>query len=432
MPQPRRGRALGLMLAAVCLVAINLRMTITGVGPLLDEIAADRGTTPAALGALVAIPLVTWGLVSPAAHSIAARWGAERAVGWSLVVLALGTVWRSIPEGSLGLWLGTALIGAALAISNVLMPAIIRSEFSTRIPLITGIYTALLGGFGAISSALVVPISESVVGGEPLGWRVALVATAAPIPLAIVVWIIATRRSPRRGHAASGAPRAVIVRGRVGRLIWRDAVAWSVALYMGLQSLSFYIIAAWLAPIRISQGSTAVEAGIEVAVYQVSGVLGSLALPLLYRGPLRRWLAALLPVGVATSFAAIVLHVGPLPLWLAIAGFGSGASLSISIMYLATKAREQTASSALSGMAQSVGYLIAATGPVIFGFAYELSGGWLAPLLVTLAFASAQLVLGIAVGRDRRVLEQHPEVGADAADSAAADSRRTANPDDPS
>ena len=138
-----------LLFVAVCLVAANLRMTITAVGPLLDEIAADRGVSPAALGLLGSLPLITWGLVSPLAHGLSARLGMTRAVSWALVALAAGTAWRSLPGTEANLWLGTALIGVGLGFANALLPAVIKRDFPARVPLLMGVYTALLGGTGA-------------------------------------------------------------------------------------------------------------------------------------------------------------------------------------------------------------------------------------------------------------------------------------------
>lgn len=279
------------MFVAVCLVAVNMRMTITGVGPLLEEIAEHEGVSPAALGGLASVPLIAWGIVSPLAHALSLRLGIERAVGWSLIALGLGTIWRSLPGSSLNLWLGTALIGAALAVGNVLLPAVIGRDFGSRIPLVMGVYTALLGGLGAVSAGVVVPISQAVAGDGGEGWRIALLSTGALIPPALAVWILASR-PPRTAdatapHPATGPvplPAAAGPDQRTARRIWRDPVAWIVALYMGLQSMVFYMIATWLAAIETSSGRSAVDAGIDVMLYQIVAIGGSLLLPLLYRG----------------------------------------------------------------------------------------------------------------------------------------------------
>lgn len=411
-----------LLFVAVCLVAANMRMTITGVGPLIEQIAADQGVTPAALGWLASVPLLAWAAVSPLAHGLSVRVGLSRAVTWSLVVLMIGTVWRSLPGGPANLWLGTVLIGAALAIGNVLLPAVIRRDFETRVPLVMGVYTALLGGLGAVSAGFVVPLADLDLGAGSLGWRFALLMSGALIPIALVVWVVATR-APRPAareavtvaDAAPSGERAAGPAGHAGhaeaagRRVWRDPIAWWVALYMGLQAALFYIIATWLAPISTSAGRSPVDAGIEVMLYQVAAIGGSLLLPFLYRGPQRRWLPAAIPVVIAGAFACVVLlPQHPLP-WILLGGLASGMSLSISLIFMAEKAADHGSAGALSGMAQAVGYLIAAAGPVAFGWLHEVGGGWSAPLALLLGIGATQLVCGIVLGGDRRIFEPRAE-----------------------
>ena len=413
------------MFVAVCLVAANMRMTITGVGPLLDDIAADRGVSAAALGALASVPLVVWGLTSPLVHGLGSRLGISRAVTISLVTLALGTLWRSFPGSPVNLWAGTALIGASLAVGNVLLPAVIKRDFGDRVPLVMGVYTAMLGGVGAVGAGIVVPIAHFDPGlgglapwgvGSELGWRIALLCTALAVPPAILVWVIANARRRRIEPVAAADPRAPDAafapvtatehpRSSAGRRIWRDSLAWLVALYMGAQSGAFYMISTWLSPIDISHGRTPLVAGVDTMLYQVIGVAGSVLLPVLFRGRLRRWIPALLPVCVAIAATGIVLIPAGMPVWICLGGLASGASLSTAITLMAVRARTHETASALSGMAQSVGYTLAAFGPFTFGALHDLSDTWTVPLVLLLLALGAQFATGLAVGRERYVLE---------------------------
>lgn len=400
------------LLAAVCLVAANMRMTITGVGPLLEQIAEDQGVSPAALGALGAVPLIAWGLVSPLAHSLSSRLGLSRAVSWSLVALAAGTVWRSLPGNALNLWLGTALIGAALAIGNVLIPAVIKQGFGSRIPLVMGIYTSLLGGMGSVAAGIVVPISQLSIGGEQLGWRVALLCTGALIPAALAVWIVVTR--PSRGLLIASekpgrSPRGPNNHTSVGRRIWKDPLAWMISLYMGSQSAVFYMLSTWLAPFEAAHGKPAVLAGVDVMIFQLVGIAGSMLLPLLTRGKLRRWAPLLLPAFGLIAWIGMPLFPSAMPAWLLVGGLAAGASLTMSITLMAIRARDHNTASALSGMTQSVGYLTAALGPIIFGWLHEFSGTWTLPFMLVWGAAITQLITGFAVGRDRYVLNAEPD-----------------------
>lgn len=386
------------LVVAVCLVAANMRPTITAVGPLLDQIGADTGLSVATLGLLAAVPLAAWALVSPFALGLSRRFGMSRAVLASLVLLLLGTLVRSLVGPAFGLWLGTVLIGLALAIANVLMPAVIKRDFPGRVPLMMALYTGLLGGVGAISSGVAVPLS--FLGDEQSGWRIALLVTGAGLLVpAIAVWTWATRGHHAVHLAARGASRS-----RPG--IWRDPVAWQVAVYMGLQASTFYMLLTWLAGISTSIGRSEVVAGFDVMIYQLTTIVGSIIVPLLLRGPAERYVPAAIPLVGTVGIIGLMLAPAGIVGWVLIAGLASGASLSMSLTLMAQRARTADASAALSGMSQSVGYLIAAAGPVLFGALHTAFGGWAPSLGLLLAVLVAQSATGLLAGRPRFVLDR--------------------------
>lgn len=402
------------MFVAVCLVAANMRMTIMGIGPLLESIAEDQGVSPAALGMLASVPLLSWAIVSPLAHDISARVGMSTTVSWSLILLTLGTIWRSLPGSSVGLWAGTALIGIALAIGNVLMPALIKREFTARLALVMGVYTALMSGMGSVGAGMVVPLAQLELEGDALGWRFALLCTGFLIPFALIIWIIAHRKPARTGDATLSPEAAALhvqppAVGSAGRRIWGDRLAWLVALYMGLQSAIFYMLSTWLAPHEVSIGYSDLEAGFHVMLLQLYGIVGSLLTPLLFRGRLGRWSPLFVPLVVGGSAMALVLMPALLPLWLVVCGIGCGSSLSVAIMLMALRARTSDTAAALSGMSQSVGYGLAAIGPPAFGLLHDMTGGWLMPFLLVAIAAVCQATLGFRLGRGGYVLDG-PEV----------------------
>jgi CP family cyanate transporter-like MFS transporter len=388
-----------LLLVAVLVIAANMRATITGIGPLLDQIGDDLGITAATLGLLAALPLIAWALVSPLAHDLSERFGLSPVVLWAIVLLTAGTIWRSLPGSALNLWLGTALIGVALAIANVLMPAVIKRDFTAHVAGVTAAYTALLGSFGALASGVVVPISHIETADGPLGWQVALLATGILLPLAIGLWAWAMR-----GRRTERMPRAGAGR-RASTGIWTDGLAWLVAGYMGLQAAAFYMLVTWLAPISTSTGRSPVTAGIDVMLFQIFGVIGSLVIPFALRGPVKRWVPALIPVLAIVGTVGLIAAPGGVLVWGCLAGLSTGAALGMSLTLMAQRARNHSTAAALSGMSQSVGYVIAASGPILFGALHSLSGGWLLPLLLLLIVLIGLGVVGVAVGRERFVLE---------------------------
>lgn len=396
---PRRTAAVTLVVA-FCLVAANMRSAITAVGPVLDRIGADTGLSVAALGMITSVPLLVWAAASPFAHGLSRRFGLSHTLLGALGLLAAGVIIRSLPGSSVWLWLGTLLIGASLALGNVLMPAVVKRDFPGRVPLMMGVYSALLGAFGALASGVAMPLARLPLGDGEAGWRFALLVTGgALLPFAIVLWWRVIRRETADPAVASAAPRA-------RRAIWADPVAWVVAVYMGLQASSFYIFVTWIPAISTSIGRSEELSGIDVAVYHLCSLAGSLSLPFLLRGRAERVIPAALPllglVGVAGLFAA---PQGILA-WIAAIGLFSGASLSMCLTLMAQRARDQDGATALSGMSQSVGYLITAVGPVAFGALHALSGDWIGPLVLSGAIMLGQALVGVFAGRDRYVFER--------------------------
>ncbi len=384
---------------ALCLVALLMRPAISAVGPLIDRMSQDTGIPLPVLGALPTIVLLTWAVVSPFAHGVGRRAGLGTAVLGALALLGAGTVIRSIPGSAVWLWIGTALIGIALAIGNVLLPAVVKRDFPLRVPLMMGVYSALLGGAGAVASGLAIPLADLTGDDIGAGWRLSLLITgAAVLPLALLAWWLSSRRGAAAERAAGAGPVT-----RLG--IWRDPVAWQVAVYMGVQSTNFYVLVTWLAPMSLATGRSAALAGVDVMVYQVFSLVGSLAVAFAMHGRGARITPALLPLLGVAGVVGLMLWPAAVGVWVVPLGVFSGASLGVSLTLMAQRARDHSTSSALSGMSQSVGYAIAAIGPVLFGVVQAATGSWPAALVILLASMTAQALVGAFAARDRYVLQ---------------------------
>ncbi|MGO1415112.1 MAG: MFS transporter [Microbacterium gubbeenense] len=396
----QRGRKqAAVAIVALCLVATLMRPAITAVGPLIDRIAGDTGTPLAVLGSLSTIVLITWAIVSPFTHGLGRKLGLGGAVLAAMGLLLVGAIVRSLPGSDAWLWIGTALIGVALAIGNVLLPAVIKRDFPLRVPLMMGVYSAILGGAGAVASGLAVPISELSGGDVGSGWRTSLLITGAVVaPFALVMWWTVSRHEMRAMRAAPSAPAT-----RLG--IWRDPVAWQVAGYMGVQSTTFYVLVTWIATMSLDTGRGDVLAGVDVMVYQIFSLVGSLSLAFVMRGRAARITPAALPVLGLMAITGLMIWPAAIGFWVVPLGVFSGLSLGVSLTLMADRARDHATSSALSGMSQSVGYAIAAVGPALFGALHALTNNWTVSLIVLIVSMSLQALFGVFAGRDRYVLE---------------------------
>jgi CP family cyanate transporter-like MFS transporter len=461
----------GLLAAAILLLASNLRAAITVVGPLVGEIRADEGISHGLAGLITTLPLLAFAALSSLAPRIARRFGIERTLLASMVVLVVGILLRS--SGPLAaLFGGTALLGLAIAAGNVLLPGLIKRDFPDRTGWMTGLYSGAMGVTATVAVALAVPVADRA----GLGWRGSLAYWAAPAAVAALVWLPLARRStrptspppgiargaddapagnsqvlrdtparnrrvPRDAPAstaqavdaaagdvpaagnARGVGDAAVVAGSSGSVpsLWRSGLAWQVTIFMGLQSLVFYSTIAWLAEILRDRGLSSSAAGWLVSVAQFSGLVTSLALP-----PIATKRAS---QRVHTTFSALLSLAGYsglllsggrlLPLWCVLIGLGQGALFSLALTMFALRAPDARHAAELSGMAQTVGYLLAATGPTLLGLVHDLTGAWTMPLAALAATTVAILLAGLAAGRDALVAARAPSAAQATATPAA-------------
>jgi CP family cyanate transporter-like MFS transporter len=405
---------LGLMLAGLLLVGANLRASITAVGPVLVDIKADLGLTAAAAGVLASVPLIAFGLCSPIAPPVAARLGLERTLWLSVVALAVGIVLRSVPIVG-ALWVGTALLGAAIAFINVLLPSVVKRDFPHRVGSITGAYTVAQTIMAAVASVAAVPIA----GQAQDGWRLAIGIWAGLALIAAGTFLPQLRNRVASAHpsltatredaaATPGAAPETSTGSRVALATmplqspWRSAIAWQVTVFMGLQSLLFYVIINWLPAIEQGFGVSPTEAGFHLFIFQIAGTVGNIVTAaLMHRLRDQRLLGLGCSVFDFVAVAGIVLAPQFLIIWVAMAGLGAGSSILLALSMFGLRTRNHVQTAALSGMAQSLGYLLAATGPVVIGALHDSTGGWVVPLQVLCGLLVVQGVFGVLAGRAR-------------------------------
>ena len=420
-----------LLVVGLVLVALNLRFVLTSVGPLIDDVRADAGLSGSALGLLTTAPLLALGLVSPLAPRLGERFGAEHVVLGCLLAIGAGAALRWLSPIAF-LFAGMLLAGCAIAVGNVLMPGIVKRRFPDRAATMTGVYSIGLSGGGALAAGLTVPI-ERWVGGD---WRLALGLWALPALIAVAVWAPQLRRRAlERDEAArrrAAAARAGVGPGAAPQrrvTLWRDRRAWEVTLFMGLQSTIFYTSSAWLPEIlrdRVGLGSTA--AGALLSLVMMVGIPLGLATAAI-AGRLRdqRPLALTAAVFAVVGWLGLLLAPGFPPLvWALALGVGAGVGFPLALTLFVLRARDVRHTAALSGMAQGVGYTLAAIGPLAIGALHDVSGGWALPLAVLSGLAAPHLLTGLAASRPGYVGAAPPPVAGPQRDGAPEPARAVA------
>lgn len=404
VPTLRRHAPTALIIAGILLVAGNLRAALTTVGPVLSDIRDDLGLSSSAASFLVSLPLLAFAVVSPFVPRVALRIGLERTIAVALGVLAVGLVVRSTPPTVL-LWVGTLLIGVAIAVLNVVLPSWVKRDFPTKIGQVTGAYSAVQSGFAAVASGVAVPVA----GLTGLGWRLpaamwaglALIAVGVLLPL---MW----REAGETTEGATDAPGLVPTdTGRAvhpGPPLWRSLLAWQVAAFMGLQSTNYYVLITWLPSIEQDAGISDTTAGLHLVLFSIFGIGGSLGCSaLLARLRNQQVLGACIALVLVVANLGIMLAPGATVVWACVAGIGGGSSIVFALSLFGMRARSHRTAASLSGMAQSLGYILAAVGPVAVGALHDATGSWTPPMAVLLVLSGCLVVAGLLAGRDRTV-----------------------------
>ncbi|MDO3433344.1 MFS transporter [Rhizobium sp. CBN3] len=374
----RNGAASLLLGASLVLIAFNLRPVFSSASALLPEIRSELGLGALGASLLTTLPVVCLGLFSPLAPRLAQRIGTERTLLGVLLLLALGTALRGLSSVPL-LFIGTALAGACIAVGNVLLPGLVKRDFPTRAALMTGFYTMALCAGAASAAGLTLPIEHAL--GGSLGR--ALAAWALPALAVGLIWL------PQVLRGGAGARRNGF---RLDGL-WRDRLAWQVTLFMGLQSALAYCVFGWLVPILRERGLDGVTAGAIVSLSVMVQAASCLVVPhIAVRGRDQRLInAGLCGVAVTALLGLLFAPLSSVWLWAVLQGIGQGGLIAAAMTTIVLRSRDPDVAAHLSGMAQCVGYLLAAIGPLIVGLIRGWTGSfsWCAVLFVALGLGAA-------------------------------------------
>lgn len=383
------------LVVAVLLIALNLRPAVVAVSPLLAQIRDDLALGGAVGGLLTTLPVLCFGLLAPFAGRLARRIGLETTLLAALLVLAAGILVRLVPSLAT-LLAGSVLAGIAIAIGNTLMPVVVKRDFRHRTGVMTGAYSTMISGGGALAAAVTVPVEHAT----GFGWRPTLALWAVLVAIAVALWVPWVIRARRTAAAAPpGAPAAQI------RGLWRSPLAWQVTLVMGLQSLQFYALTAWVPTIFVDGGRSATEAGLLLSLSGLSSLVTSAITPVLAaRSRTQHHLIALLVGLWVVGLLGLLLAPGALaPLWMVLIGLGQGVGISLGLTLITLRSPDAAHTSELSGMAQGVGYVLAAAGPLALGAIHDATGSWTAPIITLLVLLVPLAAAGVGAARDRHV-----------------------------
>jgi MFS transporter, CP family, cyanate transporter len=386
-PSPAAGVS-ALLVTGVVLVAFNMRTAIAEIPPVLP----DLGLSPSGQSLLATVPVVCFGVAALASPSLRRRLGEEGGLLLALVLLLGGILLRAAWPGAPAiLFAGTIVVGCAIAVMNVLVPSLVRRRFPERVGSMTGVYTTALSLGGTLAAAATIPIRDAT-GSLSL----ALGVWAIPVGLAIVTWL--PQRGPRVAAAAGRGAAAL-------RALGSSPLAWHVTLFMGLQSLCYYAPLSWLPAIDRDRGIDPATAGLLLSLLNLVSLPSTLIAPMIaHRMRDQRWAAAGCSLLTAAGVVGTLLAPASTALvWVVVMGIGQGATLSLALLIIVVRAGDDETAARLSTMAQGVGYILGAAGPLVMGLLHAWTGGWSLPLVFLLCMVLVQATAGFLAGRDRTV-----------------------------
>ena len=373
---------------AIVLLAPNLRVAVSSVGVVLDALRDDLGMSASVAGVLTTLPVLCFALFGSGSHGVVRMVGLHRTTALLLVVTTVGLALRAVVDSS-GLFLALSVVSlAGAAVGNVILPVLAKVHFPDRIPLISALFGAALMAGGALGSVVTVPVADAFG-----GWRVGLGAWALLAVATLIPWL---RFLGHDLHVDDGSA-TLRLRG-----LARSKLAWAMALCFGAQSAQAYAQFGWFPAILHDGGLSPGAAGVMQGLLSAVGIPTTLALPALIRWagprPILPWTFALL---VMTGWAGVLVEPAALAVvWAVMLGIG-GSAFTWTLTMIGRRARTPDGTAALSGFAQSIGYVVAGLGPLGTGLLHDATGTWTVPVVVLLVAALAIGTFGALVNRDR-------------------------------
>jgi CP family cyanate transporter-like MFS transporter len=287
----------------------------------------------------------------------------------------------------LWLYVGTAFIGCGIAFNNVLLPGLLRRDFPSQLALVTALFTMVMVTCGGLGSGIAIPLAS-------LGsWQLSLLSWVIPAIIALLVWMPQLKAHSAPAKATRHAS------------LWNRALAWQVSLFMACQATAFYVMIAWFpSMMRDLAGISAARSGVILFIYQIFVLASVMVTPIfIHRMKDQRAIAAVLSLLILAGYMGLYAAPAHALAWMVVMGMGSGGALVLSITLFSLRMDSAAQSVALSGMAQAVGYSVAAITPIFIGYLHDVTQQWTLALQLMIGIVLVQLVAGLLAGRPLKI-----------------------------
>lgn len=383
----RRVQDQWLLVIGIVLIAGTLRAPLTAVGPVINDIKADLHINNGVAGLITTIPLIIFGIFSPLASKVLERYAMPHVLFYAVLLTIVGLVLR-VSGGVTTFFIGTVVLGIAIAFGNVTLPAYAKWRFPLQIGLITGVYSATMNFTAGLGGGLSYPLSTL----SPLSYRLSLVFWVLIAVCAIVIWLPQLKKTDDSMESLDTETNA----NQKPVKIYRSKMAWAVALMMAFQSMMFYSIVAWYPSILVSKGIAPESAGYFLMLNQFAQLPMTFTFPIIAaRMQSQRVLVYIIVTLMGVGFGLLFTdNYWLLILAMIFTGMGIGACFSVCMTLFSIRAKTTRVSMALSGFGQSVGYWVAAIGPFLIGIVYDMSHTWSIVIVIMLMMNAMVLLFG--------------------------------------
>lgn len=383
-----RYKSMFLLLAAVIVVAATLRAPLTVIGPIISEIGDTLSLNHAMLGGLTTIPLIMFGIVSPFVAKISGKIGMSMTLLSGMLLLLCGLIVRILPNVT---WLitGTILVGTGIAIGNVILPSFVKWRFPAHIGLMTGVFAATMNLTAGIGGGLSVPLAHY----NDYGYQFALGFWIIPSVIGLFVWLPQLKHNPKPAVSVSS------------HRIYHSKLAVAIALMMGFQSMNFYSTVTWFPEILIHYGVSQETAGYMLMLNQFAQLPMTFMMPVIaMKMNNQRRLVIAFTMLFLIGFTALQFnHIVWIVIGMIATGLAGGAAFSLCMLFFSLRARTNEDAIKLSGFSQSVGYIIAAMGPVLMGYLNDMTGTYTTSFIMFYIIAICMFIFGMIASKNEYV-----------------------------
>ena len=377
----------------IVLIGTVLRSPFTALPTILGDIAQGLGVEVSSLGILTSLPLLMFALFSAFASRLAQKIGLEHLFTYCLLLLTIGSVIRifNLPL----LYLGTLIIGASIAIFNVLLPSMIQANQPQKISLLTTLYVTAMGVSTAIASYLSVPITQAS------SWKGLILVLSFLCLVTLLIWL----PNHHHNHYLEGQKEK-----QVKENILKSKDVWAIIIFGGLQSLLFYTSMTWLPTIAISAGLSNSDAALLASIFSLISIPFSMTVPSLtthLSDGHRRIMLTIISIAGMTGIAMLLYPSSSFLYWLVVhllIGTACSALFPYLMVCFSLKTSSPEKTAQLSGLAQTGGYILAAFGPTLFGYSFNMFQSWVPAVLILLVIDIIMTIALFMVDRADKIL----------------------------